>query len=236
MDIEQSIKKCEISLEQIKQYDPDPFYVKHFLKQYITSINSIISGIFEEADRDFGLFVTRQISEKTFYKKAKDKNDINAIKFSEWFSEKYKQSHKNPYPGFMSEMCVFENLPKIKIMIRVKNRYKDDINHQIIVRQRQEKLQSKDELKIEIRRQLPVFLQVINHKRDMKNEPGVKHDDVVASAFASTQSHSDIEIVHAAEIYIPVVKRLINESRKRVKELTSQKQSSHQSQRSDVQT
>ena len=30
MNIEEIIEKCEISLKQIKQYDPDPFYVNHF--------------------------------------------------------------------------------------------------------------------------------------------------------------------------------------------------------------
>ena len=30
MNIEEEIKKCEIFLKQIKQYDPDPFYVNYF--------------------------------------------------------------------------------------------------------------------------------------------------------------------------------------------------------------
>ena len=53
------------------------------------SINNIIKGIFEEANRDFGLFVSKKISEQKFYEKAKMKNDENAIKFSEWYSKKY---------------------------------------------------------------------------------------------------------------------------------------------------
>ena len=31
MNVEEEIKKCEIYSKQIKQYDPDPFYVDHFL-------------------------------------------------------------------------------------------------------------------------------------------------------------------------------------------------------------
>ena len=31
MNIEKEIKKCEIYLKQIKQYDPDPFYINYFL-------------------------------------------------------------------------------------------------------------------------------------------------------------------------------------------------------------
>ena len=30
MNIEKNIDDCKIYLKQIKQYDPDPFYVNHF--------------------------------------------------------------------------------------------------------------------------------------------------------------------------------------------------------------
>ena len=30
MNIEEEIKKCEIFSKQIKQYDPEPFYVNYF--------------------------------------------------------------------------------------------------------------------------------------------------------------------------------------------------------------
>lgn len=69
MNIEEAIKNCKIYLKQIKQYDPDPFYVNHFFNQYIDSINNITIGIFEEANRDFGLFVEGIISQKNFLKK-----------------------------------------------------------------------------------------------------------------------------------------------------------------------
>ena len=64
MNIEEALEKCEISLKQIKQYDPDPFYVNYFFNQFIDSINNLISGIFEEANRDFGLFILKNISEQ----------------------------------------------------------------------------------------------------------------------------------------------------------------------------
>ena len=35
MNIEAKIKNCEDNLEQIKKYDPDPFYVNHFFNEYI---------------------------------------------------------------------------------------------------------------------------------------------------------------------------------------------------------
>lgn len=223
MNIEEEIRKCEISLKQIKQYDPDPFYVGYFFNRYIGLRNNVITGIFEEADRDFGLFLSDEITEKNFYEKAKLKNDKNAIKFSEWFRSKYAEEHDNAYPNFMNDICNFRNkfkkIPDVRIMIRASNRYKDDINQEIKVPLSNEKLRSKDELEIEIKRQLPIFLEIINHKRREKNEPRVEENQVTASAFCDSENYENIEIVYAAEIYIPVMKRLVEESRKKIKEL-----------------
>jgi hypothetical protein len=227
MNIEEIIKKLEISLKQIKQYEPDPYYVNYFFNQFINERNNIISGIFEEANRDFGLFVTGQITEKNFHEKAKLKRDENAIRFSEWFKETFIEEHKNPYPNFMNSIDNFRNkfgkLPEIKIMIRASNRYKDDISQQIKVSLSQEKIRSKEELKIEIKRQMPIFLEIINHKRREKNEPKVEEDNVVAATFLDVENHENIEILYAAEIYIPVIKRLVEESRGKIKELTQRK-------------
>lgn len=226
MSIEEAIKNCEIYLKQINQYDPDPFYVNHFFNQYVDSINNIIIGIFEEGNRDFGLFISENISQKTFEEKAKTKNDQNAIKFSEWYSKKFNQEHKNPYPNFMREICQFKNkfgkLPEIKIMMRASDRYKDDISQEIKVNLSNGKLSSKEELEIQIKRQLPTFLEIINHKRKKENEPKVTEKQVIASAFLDIENHKDIEIVYTAEIYIPVLKRLVEESRIKIKELTTQ--------------
>lgn len=223
MNIEEAITKCEITLKQIKQYDPDPYYVNYFFNEYMISINDVIKGIFEEANRDFGLFVTEKISEQKFYEKAKMKNDENAIEFSEWYSKKYIEEHKNPYPDVISQIRNFKNkfkkLPEIKIMLRASERYKEDINQEIKVNLSNQKLRSRDELDIEIKRQLPIFLQVINHKRDKKNEPKIEENQVIASAFVDIENHGDVEIAYAAEIYIPVMERLVEESRKRIKEL-----------------
>jgi len=223
MNIEKAIEKCEIFLNQIKQYDPDPFYVNYFFNQYIISINNIIQGIFEEADRDFGLFVSGKISEKTFSEKAKLKKDENAIKFSEWYLQKYNEEHKYAYPNFIDKVLYFQNkfgkLPEIKIMMRTTDRYKGDIYQQIKINLSNDKLRSKKELDIEIKRQLPIFLQVINHKRHENDEPKVEGNQVTASAFLGIENHEDFEIGYAAEIYIPVMKRLVEEARKKIKEL-----------------
>ncbi|MEK0322824.1 MAG: hypothetical protein QQN58_03025 [Nitrosopumilus sp.] len=224
MNIEKTIKDCEIYLKQIKQYDPDPYYVNYFFNEYINSVNDIFNGIFEEGNRDFGLFILEKISQKKFDGKAKIKNDQNAMKFSEWYSIRYNQEHENSYPNFIKKICQFKNkfdkLPKIKIMIRASDRYEDDINQQIKVNLSHEKLCSKEELEIEVKRQLPIFLETINRKRSENNEPKVRENQVIASAFLEIEEYKDIEIVYAAEIYIPVIKRLVEESRKKIKELT----------------
>ena len=227
MNIEKTIKNCEIYLKQIKQYEPDPYYVNYFFNEYINSVNDTFNGIFEEGNRDFGLFISEKISQTNFDEKAKMKNDQNAIKFSEWYSLEYNQEHKNPYPNFIKKICQFKNkfekLPKIKIMIRASDRYKDDIYQQIKVNLSREKLRSKEELDIEIKRQLPIFLEIINHKRDKNNEPKVGENQVIASTFLDIEEYENIEIVYAAEIYIQVMRRLVEESRKKIKELTTWK-------------
>jgi len=224
MSIEETIKKIEISLKQIKQYEPDPYYVGYFFNQFLNERNKIILGIFEEANRDFGLFVLGQITEKNFHEKAKLKSDKNAIRFSEWFTTIFIEEHKNPYPNFMNDIDNFRNkfgkLPEIKVMIRASNRYKDDVNQEIKVSLSQEKIRSKEELEIEIKRQTPIFLEIINHKRRENNEPKVEEKQIAAATFLDVEYHRNIEIAYTAEIYIPVMKRLVEESREKIKELT----------------
>jgi len=127
----------------------------------------------------------------------------------------------------MKEICQFRNkfqtLPEIKIMIRAIDRYKDDINQQIKVNLNNGKLRDKEELNVEIKRQTPVFLEIINHKRIEKNEPKIEKNQIIASTFLDINDHKDIEIIYASEIYIPVIKRLADESRKKIKELTQWK-------------
>ena len=227
MNIEEEIKKCEIYSKQIKQYDPDPFYVNYFFNKYINSINNIINGIFEEANIDFGLFIKEKISQKEFHEKANIKKDVNALKFSEWFSIKYKKEHENPYPNSMNKICQFKNknesLPKIKIMIRATERYKNDFNQEIKIDLRNGKIISKEQLDIEIKRQTPIFLETINAKRNEKNEPKVTKKKIIASAFVNLEKDNDVEIMYLCQIYTPVIRRLIDESRDKIKELTSWK-------------
>ena len=227
MNIEEEIKKCGIYSKQIKQYDPDPFYVDYFFNKYINSINNIINGIFEEANIDFGLFIKEKISQKEFHEKANIKKDVNALKFSEWFLIKDKKEHENPYPNSMNKICQFKNenesLPEIKIMIRATERYKNDFNQEIKIDLRNGKIISKEQLDIEIKRQIPIFLEIINVKRNEKNEPKVTKKKIIASAFVNLEKDNDVEVMYLCQIYTPVIRRLIDESREKIKELTSWK-------------
>ena len=225
MSIEKIIDDCKIYQKEIKQYDPDPFYVNHFSSKFIDSVNYVMESIFHEANRDFGLFITEKISQERFLKKAQEKNDTKAIKFSEWLTDKINQEHKNRFPKAIKKICELKKnqhtLPEIKIMIRAQDRYENDINQQIMVALSNEKLRSKEELQIEINRQSAVFLEVINHKRTENNEPSVNQNQVTASAFIDIEDIFEVEVAYATEIYIPVLIRLVEESRGKIKELTS---------------
>lgn len=226
MDVEKEIENCEIYLKQIKQYDPDPFYVNYFFTKYINSIEKIFNLIFEEANRDFGLFISEKITYEKFTDSAKTKMDSKAIEFSKWYIKKFLQEHQNPFPNMMRKICQSkknQKMPEIKIMIRASNRYKDDINQQINVDLSNKKLRSKEEITVEIKRQLPTFLEIINQKRKMKNEPKVNDKQIVASAFLDIDNHKYVEIVYISEIYITVMKRLIEDVREKIKELTAWK-------------
>ncbi len=227
MNIEEEIKKCEIYLKQIKQYDPDPFYVDYFFTKYINSINDIINKIFEEANTDFGLFITKKVTQEKFNEKANIKKDTNALKFSEWFSIKYKKEHENSYPNYMNKICQFKNknesLPEIKIMLRAVDRYKNDFNQEIKIDLKNGKIISKEQLDIEIKRQTPIFLETINAKRNEKDEPKVTNKKIISSAFINLEKDNDVEIMYLCQIYTPVIRRLIDESRDKIKELTNWK-------------
>ncbi len=227
MNIEEEIKKCEIYLKQIKQYDPDPFYVDYFFTKYINSINDIINKIFEEANTDFGLFITKKVTQEKFNEKANIKKDTNALKFSEWFSIKYKKEHENSYPNYMNKICQFKNknesLPEIKIMLRAVDRYKNDFNQEIKIDLKNGKIISKEQLDIEIKRQTPIFLETINAKRNEKDEPKVTNKQIISSAFINLEKDNDVEIMYLCQIYTPVIRRLIDESRDKIKELTNWK-------------
>lgn len=219
-DIEDLVKRCKDESTQIKRYDPDPYYVDYFFRSYLNMISRIYDGIFEEAGRNFGLFIP-QCNKEMFMEKSIMKNDPNAIKFVSWYEEKIREEHNNHYPALMQKVVefyrVYKKLPKIKIMIRAKERYKDDLTQEISTRLNNGKLVRED-MQIEINRQAPVFLEVINHKRAKNGEPSVSKDSIVASAFFECY---EFEIGYATEIYIQVVNRIVVDSREKLRELTT---------------
>ena len=49
--------------------------------------------------------MTGKITQKKFNDKTKIKQDFDALKFSEWFSNKYEIEHKNPYPNLSNKLA-----------------------------------------------------------------------------------------------------------------------------------
>ena len=224
MSIEEKIKDCEYNLKQINHFNPDPYYVNYFLEAYIQSVIDVYDKIFEEANRDFGLFISGKCTKEKFEEKALDKNDQLALNFLSWFEENYENQHNSSYPNFIKKICYFfkENnyLPKISIKMVANQRYKDDVFQLIQVGLTNGKIRSKEELQIEIKRQIPVFLEIINQKRKKENEPRVSDNQIIASSFLELKNYEDIEISHACEVYLPVMKRFLDETRKEIKRLT----------------
>jgi len=223
MNAEGKIKNCEDNLKQINHFNPDPYYVDYFFKEYLQSVIDVYDCIFEEADRDFGLFVSGKCTKEEFERKARDKNDQLALKFLSWFKRNYENEHNSSNPGFIKKICHFfrkyNYLPKISIKMLVNQRYKDDVFQSIKVGLTKGKIRSKEELQIEIKRQIPIFLEKINQKRNIKNEPKVAEKQIIASAFLEIKNQ-EVEISHACEIYLSVLKRFLDESRKEIKRLT----------------
>ena len=225
MNIEEKIRDCEYNLKQINHFNPDPYYVNYFLEAYIQSVIDVYDGIFEEANRDFGLFISGKCTKEKFEKKAVEKNDQLALNFLSWFKENYENQHDSSYPNFIKKITYFfkvnKHLPKINIKIVASQRYKDDVFQLIQVGLTNGKIRSKEELKIEIKRQAPVFLEIINQKRKNKNEPKVSDNQIIASSFLEMKNHEDTEISYACEVYLPVMKRFLDESRNEIKVLTT---------------
>ncbi len=223
MNIEGKIKDCEYNLKQIKYFDPDPYYVNYFFKAYLQSLIYVYDEILEEANRDFGLFISGKCTKEKFESKAIKKNDQQALRFLSWFKENYENEHNSCYPSFIKKIICFykkyNHLPKITIKMRANPRYKDDVFQTIQVELTNGKIRSKEELQVEIKRQMPLFLEIINQKRKKKNEPKLSKNQIIASAYLEIKNH-EVEISRACEIYLLVMKRFLDESRNEIKRLT----------------
>ena len=223
MNIEEKIKNCEYNLKQISHFNPDPYYVDYFFKAYLQSVIDVYDEILEEANRDFGLFISGKPTKEKFEKKAIEKNDQLALRFLSWFKENYENEHNNTYPKFIRKVASFfkkyNYLPKIIIKILANQGYKEDVVQSVQVGLTNGKIRSKQELQIEIKRQTPVFLEIINQKRKSNNEPKVLENQIIASAYLEMKDYEDIEISYACEVYLPVLKRFLDESSNEIKKL-----------------
>ena len=223
MELEEKINDCEFNLNQIIHFEPDPYYTKYFFNKFLESVQKFYQGIFQEANRDFGLFVENNCNKTKFVKKANEKRDSKALEFVTWFDKNFNDIHINIFPHFIKNALNQDkkkNPINIKIMLRAKDRYKDDIYQEIKVPLSKGKIRSKAELKIEIRRQLPIFLEIINHKRESNSEPKLDENGVVTSIFADIDEHHNMEIVYACEVYLPLMKKFLKDAREQIKNLT----------------
>ena len=224
MNIENCLEKCKISQKQIQRFNPDPFYVNHFFEEFLNSVNDTLNAILEEANRDFGLFIVGEISEKKFSEKVKDKNDQSAIKFFDWYEKRLNHLEQNSYSYAIQEIYNMkrrdEKLPKIITMIRAKELYKDDIFQEIKIKLKNGKIFSKGSIDIELRRQTPLFVDILNHKRMKNNEPKVHQNQVIVSTFFQINENKTIEVEHSTEMYLKLLNRFVDESRIKIKELS----------------
>ena len=224
MNFEEKVRECKYNLKQIKHFNPDPYYVDYFFKNYLQVVSDIYDEIFVEANRDFGLFVPEKCTKEKFQVKAIEKKDSFALEFLSWFEEHYKDEHEYQYPNFLKQVLEFfikyGKLPKITIKILSNQRYENDIIQEIHVELTNGKIRSKECLQMEIKRQIPLFLELINQKRKKYDEPKVYENQVIASSFLELENYEDVEIPYACEIYLPVVVRLLEESQKEIKRLT----------------
>ena len=61
-------------------------------------------------------------------------------------------------------------------------------------------------------------------QKEMKRRnPKVSKKKITASAFVNLEKDQNIEIMYLCQIYTPVIRRLIDESRNKIKELTNWK-------------
>jgi len=225
MDVEERIKDCKYNLKQIKYFNPDPYYVNYFFKNFLQAVSDIYDGIFGQANRDFGLFISEKCTKEKFQRKAIEKKDNLALEFLSWFEKHYKDEHGSQYPNFVKQVLDFltkhGELPKITIKMLSNQRYDDDIFQEIHVELMDGKIRAKEYLQIEIKRQIPIFLELINQKRKKYDEPKVYENQVISSSFLELENYEDVEIPYACEIYLPVVVRLLEESQKEIKRLTT---------------
>ena len=89
-----------------------------------------------------------------------------------WFDKKYDEEHKNTLRILLEKIInskiAIENWQKLRLWL--KERYVGDPNQEIISNLRYGKLRSKEELQIEIKRQMQIFLELIIKEATIRNK------------------------------------------------------------------
>lgn len=221
MNFDEKFNKIKFCSNQIKHFEPDPFYVNHFFKEFLVTVIEIYQGIFIEANRDFGLFVNGLITLKNFNEKAEEKGDEKAIEFAKWFDKKYEEIHSLIIPNFIWNLTkLVENkqkIPNTKILLTSKNIYPKDPTQELMIGLKDGKIRSKLDLDFEFKKQLPLFLQLLNIKRKNYSEPKVNKNEVILRVFLD--GFEEIEIGYAVEVYHSLLRKFVENSRKKIHEL-----------------
>lgn len=246
MNSDEAIKECAACAMQIRRYDPDPHYTGYYFGRYLVAAGAAVDGIFAEADADFGLFAGGRITQEAFAASLKH-GDTGAAEFLEWYENKHSEWHSGLYPRMMNSVRKTVNSGRgirIEIMIRAADRYKDDPVYHIGMNMTIDgRLRSKPELDVAVRRHAPIFAEVVNHKRRLRNEPLADVRRVAASAFAVVadadaheQAASSItataapagtlaphqmvmELAYSTKVYTQLLRRIVEESRLKMRSI-----------------
>ncbi|NIP62606.1 MAG: hypothetical protein GWN01_03095 [Nitrosopumilaceae archaeon] len=224
MDLNAIFEECKFNVEQMKYYDPDPFYVHRFLIGFLNLVDRIIEEILVEANRDFGLFLKDRITLEKFEERAKQKEETMAINFAKWFKNNYEEEHCLPYPKLINQARKFlknhDTLPFPTIKLISKSRYDEDPSHPIPVRLKDGKIISKEDLDLSVNRYSKFFLNLINSKRINNGEPTVAKNDVIPAAFL-TIDRQEFEIAFSCQLYLSTLRDLISDSKTKIRKSLS---------------
>lgn len=224
MSIEESIDECVMNASMLNKYEPDLNYVDHFFRRYLDVVEEAYLGILEEANRDFGLFAP-QCDLEEFKKKCIEKNDPDALEFVEWYEKKIREEHKDYYPSLMYSIMQYykhnKKLPKVEARIKAINAYKGDMTHAIPDKLMREDMGSDEVFKKHMWTHIEIFLDRINNKRAANGEPKVPDNGMAIATYF--KNFDNFEIKYAADIYIQVIRRIVTDSRNKIRESTKQK-------------
>lgn len=220
MDLDTIFEECEYNVRQIEYFDPEPFYVRKFLIDFLNLIDRTIKGILEEANIDFGLFLKEFTLEK-FEERAIQKNETLAMEFVKWFHDNYEYEHSLPYTHIMNLARKFlkrnGTLPLPTIKLISKNRYEGDPSLPIPVQLKDGKIISKADLDLAIKMHSEMFLNLINSKRKEYGEPLVTKSNVIPATFLILED-KELEIVFTCQLYLSTLRDLISDSRSKINE------------------